>query len=96
MNPAFAKLSKLNQKFILETMLGPSPIGTMSTRGDVTSKGATLDVVSMEAPAPVPVVPRSPRLKPTPIRETQKLKKDKQKSLVPVCDSPIKHSRTLK
>jgi len=75
----FSKLSKLNQKFILEKMLRPSPAKTVTTDGDVSFKGVAPKVVSMEALAPIPMTPRSPKTKPTLARETQifKLKKDK-------------------
>jgi len=97
-SPTFAKFSELNQKFILEKILGPSPVETVSTSGDVASKGASMEVVSMEALAPVPMVLRSPRPKPTPNRETQiaKLKKDKLKKLVLVCKSPKKNTAMQK
>lgn len=57
-SPTFSKLAELNQKFVIEKMLGPSPIETMSIGGDVASKGVAPEVVSMEALAPVPMVPR--------------------------------------
>lgn len=95
-SPAFANLPKLNQKFILDTMLGPRPTETVSTWGDVASKGVALKVVSMEALAPMPIVPRSPKLNPIHLQETQKPNKDNQKKLVPVCESPKKHSATQK
>ena len=60
-SPAFSNFTELNQKYILETMLGPSPAETVSTRGDIASKGADLEVVSMESLAPVPTALRSPR-----------------------------------
>lgn len=58
-------------------MLGPSLAETVSIVGDITSEGDAPEVVSMEAPALVAMVPRSPRPKPTPVRETQKPMKDK-------------------
>lgn len=67
---AFAKLFELNQKFILEKMLVPSPTETVSTGVDVSSKGVAPEVVSMEALAPVPTTSRSPRSNPTHSRET--------------------------
>lgn len=95
MSLAFAKLSELNHKFILEKMLEPSPVETMSTGGDVAFEGFAPKVVSMEAPATVPMAPRSP-LKPTHSRETQttKPKKDKQKNPLRVRESLRKHSTT--
>lgn len=57
-------------------------------------EGATPEVVTMEALDPMPTEPRSPRPKPTPFRETQNLKKDKQKKSVPMRESPRKHSTT--
>lgn len=77
MIPTFANLLELNQKFILEKMLGTTPTEIVSTGGDVASEGVSPKVVSMEAPAPVPMAPRFPKLKPTPARETSKMKKDK-------------------
>jgi len=75
----FAKMSKLNQKFILEKMLGSSPLETVSTGGDVSSEGAAPKVVSMEALATAPTASRSPRLKPTLAREIQTTKPKKDK-----------------
>ena len=45
----------------------------------------------MEALAPMPMALRSPRPKPTPVRETQKPKKDKKNRMVPVHGWPRKH-----
>lgn len=45
----FSNLPEFSQKFILETMLNPSLAKTMSTRGDIASKGASPKVVSTEA-----------------------------------------------
>jgi len=59
--PMSANLAELNHKFILETMLGPSHIETVSTEGDIALEGATPKVVSMEARASVPMALRSPR-----------------------------------
>jgi len=96
-SPAFAKLSEINQKFILDKMLALSPAETVSI-GDVASEAATLEVVSMEASAPVRTTPRLPRTKPTPTSETKiaKSKKDKQKKSVLVHASPRKHTDTHK
>jgi len=65
-------------------MLGLIPTETVSTRGDIASEGAALKVVIMEAPTSIPTVLKSPRPKPTHVKETQKPKKDKRKRLVPV------------
>lgn len=48
---------------MLEAMLGPSPAETLRNGRDVTSKGATLKVLSVEASVSVPIVPvyESPR-----------------------------------
>lgn len=91
---SFSKLSKLKHTFILEKIVGPSPVKTMNNGGDVSFEGAALEVVSMEAPTPTTTTPRSPRSKPTPVREIQTTKpnKDKQKNLVPVREFPRKHS----
>ena len=70
MSSVFAKLPKINQKLILEQMSTPSPVETVST-DDVASSTATLEVVSMEALAIMPMTSRSPRPKPTPTREIQ-------------------------
>lgn len=72
-SPTFSNLPELNQKFILETMLGPNPTETVSTGRDIASEGVTLEVVSMEGLDPMLMVPRSLTLKPTPVRETQTL-----------------------
>lgn len=69
-SPTFSKLSELNHRFIIETMLGPSPAKIVSIGGDVASKGVAPEVVSMEASTLMLMTPRSPRLKPTRIRET--------------------------
>jgi len=45
----------------------------------------------MEALAPMPTVLMSPRPQPTPMRETQKMKKDKQNRMVPMRELPRKH-----
>jgi len=74
---AFANLPKLNQKFILETMLGSSLAEAVSTGGDIAFEGAAPEVVNMEYSSPVPTALRSPSLKPTPMRETQKTNKDR-------------------
>lgn len=95
-SPEFSNLPKLNQFFFLETMLGPSPAETMSTGGDIASEGGAPEVVSMEALAPIPMVPRFPRLKSTHVRETQKSKKDKQNKSVLVHESPRKQCATQK
>lgn len=50
----------------------------------------------MEALAPMPTVPRSPKPKLTPLKETHKLEKDKQKRMVLVRKSPRKHTATRK
>ena len=73
-SPTFSTLSELNQKFILEKMLGPSPAETVSISGDVSFKGVILEVVSMEASTHMPMMLRSPRSKPTPMKETQTFK----------------------
>jgi len=65
-----------------------------STGGTVASEGAAPEVVSMEAPALVPMAPRSNRMKPTPVRENPKPKKDKKKRYMLVHKSPRKHSTT--
>ena len=57
-------------------MLGPSPVETI-TGVDVASEGDALELVIMEAPAPVPTMLRFPRPNPTLAKETQKPKKDK-------------------
>lgn len=93
-SPAFSNLSELNRTFILENMLAPSPVETMSTSGDFSSEGAVPEVVNVEVPAAVPTAPRSPRPNPTPVKEVPKIKKDKQKKLVPVHESPRKHAAT--
>lgn len=89
-SPAFSKLSKVNKAFIQERMLGPSPVENMSTGGDVTFEGVVLEVMSVEAPAAVPMVPRSPRLKPTRVQKAHKPGKDKHQKPMPVCESPNK------
>ena len=48
----------------------------------------------MEVPAVVPTALRSPRPKPTPMREVPKPKKDKQEKFFLVCESPRKHDAT--
>lgn len=77
MSPTFANFPELHQKFILENMLGLSPIETMSSGGDLSSKGATPEVVSMEALVSLPTTPRLPKPKPTSVRETKKPNKEK-------------------
>lgn len=73
-------------------MSGPGEIA--STEGIVASEAAAPKVVSMEAPATMPMTPRSLRSKPTPVRENPKPKKDKQKRLMLVRKSLRKHSAT--
>jgi len=67
---------------------------TASNEGTVASEGAALEVVSMEALAPMPTTPRLPRPKPTPVHENPKPNKDKHKWLMTVHESPRKHSST--
>jgi len=71
---AFDNFPELTQ-ILCDTMLGPGLAETASTRGTVTSEGAVPEVVSMEATTPIPTMLRSPRLKPKPVRETQKPKR---------------------
>lgn len=97
---AFAEFPVINQKFILDKMSAPSHAETVSA-GNVGSKIATPEVVSMDALATVPTTPRLPRPNPTHIRETQlakskKSKKEKEKKPVPVRASPRKHTKTKK
>ena len=94
MSPAFSKLSEVNYTFILEKMLGPSPTETMSTGGYVAFEGAVLEVVRMEAPFSMPMGLRSPRLKPTLVREAPKPKKYKQKRPMSMHESLRKHYAT--
>lgn len=88
----FHTLPKDTQQFILSAMSEPSE--TASNGGTISSQGMASEVVSMEAPAPVPTAPRLPRSKYTPVRENSKPKKDKQKRPMPVCESLRKHSTT--
>lgn len=78
----FGNLPEDTQQFICSTMLGPRE--TASTKGTVSSEGDALEVVIVEAQAPMPMMPSSPRSKPTPMHKTRKPKKDNQKRLVPV------------
>lgn len=55
------------------------PGETTSIGGNVGSEGADPKVVRMKALSLVPTVMRSPRLKPTLVRKTQKPKKDNKK-----------------
>lgn len=50
----------------------------------------------MQSLSLVPMTSRSSRPKPTPIKETQKPKKDMLKRLVLVCESPRKHTTIQK
>lgn len=74
----FEKLLEDTQHFILSTM---SRLGEItSTGGIITSKGAALEVMSMEVPAIVLMVPRWPRPKPTPVRKVPKPRKYSKRS----------------
>jgi len=75
-------------------MLGLGPAETASTRETVASEGVSPKVMSMEVLATVPMTLRSPRPKPMLMREVPKPKKDNQKKLMPVCESPRKHAPT--
>lgn len=70
-------MPELDQKLITYIMLGLCPTETASTGGTISSKGTALEVMSMEVSAAVPTTLRSPRLKPTLVREVPKPKKDK-------------------
>lgn len=71
----FNSLPEETQQFIRSTMSGPGE--TASTGGTIASKGAALEVVSMEVLTPVPTVLRFPRQKHTPVHETHTLMKYK-------------------
>lgn len=81
-----------DQYFINNVMSAPDE--TASTGGNVASKGVAPEVVSMEVPAAIPKVPRSPRPKPTLSREAPKPKMDKQKKTFPMRESLSKHAAT--
>lgn len=74
----FDKFPELDKKIICNIMLRPGPTETTSARGIVASKVVDPEVLSVETPTHVPMVLRSPRLKPTPVREAPKPKKDKK------------------
>lgn len=88
----FDKLPEDTYLSVLNTMSRPGE--TASTTGVFTSKGATPEVMIMEAPIVVPMVPRSPRPNPTPIREVPKPKKGKKKKPMLVHGSWRKHATT--
>lgn len=88
----FERLPKDTQQFILNAMSGLGEIA--STEGTIASTGAVLEVISMETPASMPTTSRSPRLKPTPVRENPKPKKENKKRPILVCESPRKHFST--
>lgn len=88
----FEKLREDTQQFIHNIMFAPAK--TASTREVISSEGDAPKVVSMEVPTAVPMAPRSPRPKPTLVRDVPKPKKDKKKNHVPVCKSPRKHATT--
>ena len=93
-SPMFDNFLELDMKFISDIMSGPCPAKTASTGGTIASEGVALDVVSMEALAPVPTILRSPRSKPTLVREVPKPKKDKKNKPMPVHKSSRKHAAT--
>lgn len=88
----FDRLPKDTQQFILNTMSGPGK--TKITGGTISSEGASPEVVSIEAPTTMPTAPRSPRPKPTLVREAPKPKKDKEKRPMLLHESKRKHSAT--
>lgn len=65
----FVELPEISQKLILEKLSIPSPVEIFNI-SDVSYETTTLEVVSMEASATVPMALRSPRPKPTHIRES--------------------------
>lgn len=69
----FDTLSESDQNFINRFMSAPTE--TASTRGAITSEGATPEVMSIEVLAVVPTTPMSLGPKPTPMREVPKPKK---------------------
>jgi len=73
----FDILHKVTQELL--TSLMSAPVETTSAGGSMASKGADPKVVSVKVPAEVPKSPRSPRPRPTPLKEGPKTKKDKQK-----------------
>lgn len=79
----FDRLLEVTQQLINNVM--SSHVETASARGSIASLGATPEVVNMEAPAAVPKSSRSPRPKPTPVREVPKTNKCKQKKKTTMC-----------
>lgn len=85
--PMFDQFLELDKKFICDIMSRLGPTETTSIGGTMAFEGDSIEVVSIEALATMSIVLRSPRPKPTPMRETQKLKQDKQKRSVPMRES---------
>jgi len=69
----FAEFVEINHKLILEKMYSSSPAKANSS-SDAISNTTAIEVVRMEAPTTMPIVPRSPRLKHTPTKEAQPFK----------------------
>lgn len=86
----FYKLPKDTQWYILSTMSRPGE--TISTGGAIACKGAAPIVMSRKALAAMPMAPRSPRPKPTPVRDVPKPTKDKKKKPMLVYKSRRKHA----
>lgn len=68
------------------------PIETVSVGEAMEIEGTALEIASVEVPAEVPKSLRSPRLRPTLIKEGPKMKKYNKKLTQSVRASPRKHS----